>query len=69
MLSFSKNNKYSRGAKYMELKYVTVKMEVQKWKVSIEHIGTDLMIANLLTKGLQSKKFKEYVNGSWLLLQ
>ena len=27
---FSKNNKYSRGAKHMELKYFVVKEELQK---------------------------------------
>jgi len=27
---FSKNNKYSKGAKHMELKYFVVKKEVQK---------------------------------------
>jgi hypothetical protein len=37
---FSKNDKYSKGAKHMELKYLTVKEDVQKQKVSIEHIST-----------------------------
>ena len=30
---FSKNDKYSNGAKHMELKYLTVKEEVQKQQV------------------------------------
>ena len=59
---FSKNDKYSRGAKYMELKYFAVKEEVQKQRVCIEHIRTDLMIADPLTKGLQLKTFKEHVH-------
>ena len=59
---FSKNNKYSRGAKHMELKYIVVKEEVQKQRVSIEHIRTDLMIADPLTKGLQPKTFTEHVH-------
>ena len=46
----------------MELKYFAVKEEVQKQRVSIEHIRTDLMIADPLTKGLQPKTFKEYVH-------
>uniref|UniRef100_A0A2N9FFZ3 Reverse transcriptase Ty1/copia-type domain-containing protein n=1 Tax=Fagus sylvatica TaxID=28930 RepID=A0A2N9FFZ3_FAGSY len=37
---FSKNDKYSKGAKHMELKYLTVKEDVQKQRVSIEHIST-----------------------------
>ena len=59
---FSKNDKYSRGAKHMELKYLAVKEEVQKQRVSIEHIRTDLMIADPLTKGLQPKTFTEHVH-------
>ena len=53
--SFLKNDKYSKGAKHMELKYFVVKEEVQKHKVSIERISTDLMIVDLLTKGLPPK--------------
>ncbi|CAL1373961.1 unnamed protein product [Linum trigynum] len=37
---FSKNDKYSKGAKHMEVKYFVVKEEVQKQRVSIEHIST-----------------------------
>ena len=37
---FSKNEKYSKGAKHMDLKHLSVKEEVQKHRVSIEHIGT-----------------------------
>ncbi|XP_075083706.1 secreted RxLR effector protein 161-like [Nicotiana tabacum] len=59
---FSKNDKYSKGAKHMELKYFTVKEEAQKKRVSLEHIRTDLMIADPLTKGLQPKIFKEHVH-------
>ena len=58
---FSKNDKYSKGAKHMELKYLSVKEEVQKQKVSFEHIGTDLMIADPLTKGLLPKTFIGHV--------
>ena len=46
----------------MELKYFSVKEEVQKQRVSIEHIRTDLMIADPLTKGFQPKTFKEHVH-------
>jgi len=59
---FSKNDRYSNGAKHMELKYFAVKEEVQKQQVSIEHITTTLMIADSLTKWLPQKTFKEHVN-------
>ena len=59
---FSKNDKYSKGAKHMELKYLIVKEDVQKQRVSIEHISTQLMVADPLTKGLSPKTFKGHVN-------
>ena len=58
---FSKNDKYSKGAKHMELKYFVVKEEVQKHRVSIEHISIDLMIVDPLTKGLPPKTFTGHV--------
>ena len=58
---FSKNDKYSKGAKHMELKYLSVKEEVQKQTVSIQHISTNYMIADPLTKGLAPKVFNEHV--------
>ena len=58
---FSKNDKYSKGAKHVDLKYLSVKDEVQKQRVSIEHIGTNQMIANPLTKGLSPKIFSGHV--------
>jgi len=58
---FSKNDKYSKGEKHMDLKYLSVKEEVQKHRVVIEHIGTNLMIADPLTKGLPPKTFIGHV--------
>ena len=54
-------DKYSKSAKHLELKYVIVKEENQKHRVSIEHIGTDMMIADPLTKGLPPKTFSGHV--------
>ena len=45
----------------MELKYFAVKEEVQKQRVSIEHINTNLMIDDPLTKGLLPKTFTSHV--------
>ncbi|XP_057965380.1 secreted RxLR effector protein 161-like [Malania oleifera] len=58
---FSKNDKYSKGVKHMELKYFAIKEDVQKQNVSIEHINTDCMIADPLTKGLPPKTFIGHV--------
>ncbi|KAE8720933.1 Detected protein of unknown function [Hibiscus syriacus] len=59
---FSKNDRYSKGVKHMDLKYLSVKEEVQNQRVQIVHIGADDMIANLLTKGLAPKTFIGHVN-------
>ena len=64
---FSKNDKYSKGAKHMELKFFDVKEEVQKQRVSIEHINTNLMIADPLTKGLPPKTFTGHVERMGLM--
>ena len=58
---FSKNDKYSKGAKHMKVKYFVIKEEVQKQRVSIKHIITNLIIVNPLTKGLPPKTFNEHV--------
>jgi len=65
---FSKTDKYSKGVKHMELKYFVAKEEVQKQRVSIEHISTNLMIAKPLTKGLSLKTFMEHVESMNIIL-
>ena len=45
----------------MKLKYIAVKEEVQKQRVSIEHISTNLIIIDPLTKGLPPKTFTGHV--------
>ena len=52
---FCKNDKYSKGAKHIKLRYFVVKEGVQKQRVSIEHISTNLMIVDPLNKGLLPK--------------
>jgi len=58
---FSKNDKYSKDVKHMEIKYLSVKEEVKKHRVSFEHIRTDMMVADPLTKGLAPKAFIGHV--------
>jgi len=52
----------------MELKYFAVKEEVQKQRMSIEHISTNLMIVNPLTKILPSKTFIEHVENMSIIV-
>ncbi|OMO88421.1 Endonuclease/exonuclease/phosphatase [Corchorus capsularis] len=65
---FSKNEKYSKGAKHMDLKYLFVKEEVQKHTVSIEHIvseNEDVFASNSRrsVSNAASKRVKEIVQG------
>ena len=45
----------------MEIKYLTVKDLVKKGDIVIEHIRTESMLADPLTKGLKPITFKEHV--------
>lgn len=58
---FSKNDKYFKGGKYIEIKDFVINEKVQKYKVSIEYISTNLIIANPLTNRLPIKTFNENV--------
>ena len=64
---FSKNDKYSKGTKHMGLKYFVVKEEVQKRRMSIEHISTNLMIVDPLTKGLPPKLYDSDVKNMGIM--
>lgn len=44
----------------MNLKFFIFKDEIHKQPVYLEHISTDLMVADPLTKDLQPKTFKEH---------
>ena len=51
----------SKGSKHMEVKYLTIKEKVQTGDVAVEHISTDDMIADPLTKGLRPCVFDRHV--------
>ncbi|KAL6335669.1 hypothetical protein AAG906_032854 [Vitis piasezkii] len=48
-------------SKHMEIKYLTVKELVKKRDIVIEHIKTESMLVDPLTKGLKPITFKEHV--------
>ncbi|RVW22370.1 Retrovirus-related Pol polyprotein from transposon TNT 1-94 [Vitis vinifera] len=52
---YSNNNRSSTKSKYIDIKFLVVKEKVQSGQISIEHIGTNSMIADPLTKGLPPK--------------
>ena len=55
------NNRSSSKSKFIDIKFLVVKERVQSRQMSIEHIGTNSMIADPLTKGLSPKVFHEHV--------
>ena len=57
---YSNNNRSSTKSKFIDIKFLVVKEMVQSRLISIEHIGTNSMIANPLTKGLPPKVFHEH---------
>ncbi|KAL5798224.1 hypothetical protein ACOSQ2_003044 [Xanthoceras sorbifolium] len=57
---YSNNNRSSSKSKYIDIKFLVVKEKVQSGQISIEHIGTNYMIADPLTKGLSLKVFHEH---------
>ena len=58
---YSNNNRSSSKSKHIDIKFLIVKERVQSGQVSIEHIGTNSMIADPLTKGLPPKVFHEHI--------
>ncbi|RVW97188.1 Retrovirus-related Pol polyprotein from transposon TNT 1-94 [Vitis vinifera] len=58
---YSKNNRSSSKSKHIDIKFLVVKEKVQSLQVSIEHISTNSMIADPLTKGLPPKVYHEHV--------
>ena len=58
---YSNNNRSSTMSKFMDIKFLVVKERVQSGLISIEHIGTNSMIADPLTKGLPPKVLNEHI--------
>ena len=57
---YSNNNRSSSKSKFIDIKFLVVKERVQNGQISIEHLGTNSMIADPLTKGLPPKVFHEH---------
>ena len=57
---YSNNNKSLTKSKHIDIKFLVVKEKIQEKQISIEHIGTEYMLADPLTKGLIPKVFHEH---------
>ena len=57
----AKNNKSGSQSKHIDIKYLAIRERVKELKLVIEHISTELMIADPFTKGMPPKYFKDHV--------
>jgi hypothetical protein len=65
-VQYAHNNKLSGAAKHIDIKYYVVKNKVQDQIINLEHISTEKMLADLLTKSLPPNVFREHVAGMGL---
>ena len=57
---YSNNNRSTPKSKFIDIKFLVVKERVQNRQISIEHIETDSMLVDPLTKGLIPRVFHEH---------
>ena len=57
----AKNNKSRSRSKHVNIKYLAIRERVKEMKVVIEHISTESMNVDPLTKGMPPKYFKDHV--------
>ena len=56
---FANNNQSLTKSKHVDIKYLVFKERVKNGQLSIEHISTNSMIADPLTKAVSAKVFRE----------
>ncbi|RDX64211.1 hypothetical protein CR513_57262, partial [Mucuna pruriens] len=57
---YSNNNRSSTKSKFIDIKFLVVKERIQNKQISTEHIETNFMLADPLTKRLIPKVFHEH---------
>lgn len=62
----AKNNKSGSRSKHIDIKYLSIRESVKDKIVVINHISTDLMIVDPLTKVMPPIKFKDHVENMGL---
>ena len=65
-VQYAHNNKSSGAAKHIDIKYYIVKDKVRDHVISLEHISTEKMPTDPLTKDLPPNVFREHVVGMGL---
>ena len=56
----------SGAAKHIDIKYYVVKDKIRDHVISLEHISTEKMLVDPLTKGLLPNVFREHIAGMGL---
>jgi hypothetical protein len=60
------NNRKTKAAKHINIRFYVVKEKIQDQTISLEHISTKKMITDPLTKGLPPSVFREHLVGMGL---
>jgi hypothetical protein len=60
-VQYAHNNKSSGAAKHIDVKYYVVKDKARDHVISLEHISSEKMLTDPLTKGLTPNMFREHV--------
>jgi hypothetical protein len=58
---YARNNKKTKVAKHINIRFYIVKMKIQDQTISLEYISTKKMIVDPFTKGLPPNVFREYL--------
>jgi hypothetical protein len=58
---YAHNNKKTKAAKQINIRFYVVKEKIQDLTINLEHISTKKIIADPLTKGLPPSVFREYL--------
>jgi hypothetical protein len=66
VVQYAHNNRSSGAAKHIDIKYYVVKDKVWDQIINLEHISTENMLVDLLTKDLSLNMFREHVAGMGL---
>jgi hypothetical protein len=60
-VQYAHNNRSSGAVKHIDIKYYVVKDKVWDQIINLEHISTEKMLTDPLTKGLSPNVFRKYV--------
>jgi hypothetical protein len=60
-VQYTHNNKSSGAVKHIDIKYYIMKDKVRDHVISLEHISTEKLLVDPLTKGLPPNVFREHI--------